>query len=371
MSEAVENLIVSLGERSYPIHFGAQSRVLACDQLACQQPGQALIVTDENVLCAEREKGAKSLLEGGQPHWVLPAGEGIKCFAQAEEICYQLNKQGVSRDGAVFALGGGVIGDLAGFAAAIYNRGIAFYQVPTTLLAMVDSSVGGKTGINLPARGDIRGGKNLVGAFWQPKAVFIETGFLATLPEREFNAGMAEVIKYGMLADAALFEQLEKAPTLTWQSPELAGIIRQCCAIKAAVVRDDEQETAQSGGRALLNLGHTFAHAVENVAGYGEYLHGEAVGLGLVLATRLTQELGLLSSGDVDRVRALVERYQLPAELRNPLPLEQLMQAMLRDKKNRAGRLRMVTMEAIGQAVTREDVSTETIQKLWHEVGAE
>ena len=221
---------------------------------------------------------------------------------------------------------------------------------------MVDSSVGGKTGINLPE------GKNLVGAFWQPKAVFIDAALLGTLPEREFAAGMAEVIKYGMLADQTLFDELERLSGLNAHSPELAEIIRRCCAIKAQVVADDEKETAASGGRALLNLGHTFAHAIENVAGYGEYLHGEAVGIGLNLATQLSVQLEQIDPSNIERVNKVLEAYKLPTVLRSPLPIDALMAAMLKDKKNRSGQLRFVTMDQLGTAVTTDGIPSDTIE---------
>ncbi len=224
---------------------------------------------------------------------------------------------------------------------------------------MVDSSVGGKTGINLPE------GKNLVGAFWQPKAVFIDTALLRTLPTREFAAGMAEVIKYGLLADAALFEQLEETEALDAEAPKLPEVVRRCCQIKAQVVADDEKETARSGGRALLNLGHTFAHAIENVAGYGEYLHGEAVAIGLVLATRLSVEIGQLREETIDRVTRAVEKYQLPVKLVRPLEIEALMTAMQRDKKTRGGKLRFVTMTALGQAVTSDVIDPARVREVW------
>jgi len=257
-----------------------------------------------------------------------------------------------------------VIGDLSGYVAASYLRGIDFYQIPTTLLSMVDSSVGGKTGINLPE------GKNLVGAFWQPKAVYIETRLLETLPSREFAAGMAEVIKYGMLYDLDFFKELEQVNTLTASSPELAAIVRRCCAIKAEIVADDEKETAASGGRALLNLGHTFAHAIENVAGYGQYLHGEAVGIGLNLATQLSIELGQIDASDITRAKNLIERCGLPTVLKTPLPISGLMAAMQRDKKNRGGKLRFVSMQALGQAVTTDGVDAALVEALWKTVGA-
>jgi 3-dehydroquinate synthase len=229
---------------------------------------------------------------------------------------------------------------------------------------MVDSSVGGKTGINLPE------GKNLVGAFWQPQAVYIDTGLLATLPPREFAAGMAEVIKYGMLADAQLFEDLHALDGLDANSPELPTMIRRCCAIKAQVVSDDEKETAASGGRALLNLGHTFAHAIENVAGYGQYLHGEAVSIGLCLATRLSVALGQIDEREIAQVESMVTRFHLPLRLHEPLNTGALLAAMQKDKKNRGGQLRFVSMTDIGTAVTSEDVNPELIEQLWHQAGA-
>ena len=207
---------------------------------------------------------------------------------------------GLARDGAVFAIGGGVIGDLAGFAAASYQRGVDFYQIPTTLLAMVDSSVGGKTGINLAA------GKNLVGSFHQPTAVWADTELLATLPAREFAAGMAEVIKHGLLADADLFGLLEQNAPLAWDHPLLAPVIRRCVEIKASVVAGDERETSAQGGRALLNLGHTFGHAVEAVAGYGTYVHGEAVAIGLVMAARLSAELKHCTEAQAEAIAASI-----------------------------------------------------------------
>src|SRR6185436_13759309 len=206
------------------------------------------------------------------------------------------------------AVGGGVVGDLAGFAAASYLRGVDYYQVPTSLLAMVDSSVGGKTGINLAA------GKNLVGAFHQPRGVFVATDLLATLPTREFAAGCAEIIKVGLLGDAELFARLERAP-LTLVSGDLADVIRRCCALKARVVEADEFETAKDGGRALLNLGHTFGHAIEQVTGYGAYLHGEAVAIGLCAAVRLSQKLGYITAIDVGRVESTVAAHALPTRL--------------------------------------------------------
>jgi 3-dehydroquinate synthase len=269
----------------------------------------------------------------------------------------------LDRTGVLFVLGGGVIGDLGGFAAATYLRGIDYFQVPTTLLAMVDSSVGGKTGVNLKA------GKNLAGAFHQPRGVFIATDFLATLPPREFAAGMAEVIKYGLLGDADLFTQLERSP-LTAASAELPAVIRRCCTIKARMVEADECERAPEDGRALLNLGHTFGHAIEQATGYGRYLHGEAVAIGLAAAARLSRELGPLAAADVARVDAVLTAHALPARMGTPLPVAALMTAMARDKKVRAGLPRFVIMPRLGQAVTRDDVPPAAVEAVWREVGA-
>jgi 3-dehydroquinate synthase len=237
-------------------------------------------------------------------------------------------------------------------------------QVPTTLLAMVDSSVGGKTGINLAA------GKNLAGAFHQPRAVFVDTGFLATLPAREFAAGMAEVIKYGLLGDRELFEDLAGEAVAGAADPRLAKLIRRCCAAKAVVVEADERELARTGGRALLNLGHTFGHALEQVTGYQRYLHGEAVAIGLAAAARLSARLGLLAADGVARVEAAVAAHALPVRIEPALPLAALMDAMQRDKKVRAGRLRFVVLESLGEARTHDEVPREAVEAVWREIGA-
>jgi len=254
--------------------------------------------------------------------------------------------------------------DRAGFCAASFLRGIAFVQVPTTLLAMVDSSVGGKTGVNLAS------GKNLVGAFHQPDAVVADMALLETLPPREFAAGMAEVIKYGLLADKAFFEKLESAGTLAWDSPELPAVVRRCCEIKANVVASDERETAKENGRALLNLGHTFGHAIEKVAGYGEYLHGEGVAIGCVAAAMLSEKLGFATAGTlVARTRALFEANDLPVRLRKPLSVDALVSAGGNDKKVIAGKLRYVLLKKIGEAFTCADVPAEAVKKIWRELG--
>lgn len=294
----------------------------------------------------------------------VPAGESSKTVTVFGQVLEFLATQRLDRGAVVAAVGGGVIGDLVGFAAASFLRGVDFVQVPTTLLAMVDSSVGGKTGINLAA------GKNLAGAFHQPRAVFIDTDFLATLPEREFAAGAAEIVKYGLLGDAALYAELAARPLVEATDPRTATIVRQCCALKAAVVQDDECETKASGGRALLNLGHTFGHAVEQVTGFKRYLHGEGVGLGLAAAARLSERLGLLASGEAVRIEQVVAAHRLPVRLEPALELPALMTAMQRDKKVRAGKLRFVVLAGVGAAQTKNDVPVDLVEAVWREVGA-
>jgi 3-dehydroquinate synthase len=358
-------LTVELAERAYPIHFSDSLSALKNDVATLRAAGRSVrVLSDAKVLEAQPDVLAQAGFKS-EEILSLPSGEKTKSVEFLSQSFSFLAGQSMNRDCALFAFGGGVIGDLTGYVAASYLRGIDFYQIPTTLLSMVDSSVGGKTGINLPE------GKNLVGAFWQPKAVYIEPRLLETLPPREFAAGMAEVIKYGMLYDFEFFKELEQVNTLTPTSPELAAIVRRCCAIKAEIVADDEKETAASGGRALLNLGHTFAHAIENVAGYGQYLHGEAVAIGLNLATQLSVELGQIDAADIERANALIERCALPTTLKAPLPVSDLIAAMQKDKKNRGGKLRFVSMQALGQAVTTDGVEVALVETLWKAVGAE
>jgi 3-dehydroquinate synthase len=358
-----ETLSVNLGERSYAIRFAtdcAQDVRAEVDRLIAE--GRKVVaVTDTNVFRLQRE--AVRAMSAGSPTFAVEPGESAKSLVGYGAVLDFLASQKVDRRGVLLVIGGGVVGDLGGFAAASWLRGIDFIQVPTTLLAMVDSSVGGKTGINIPA------GKNLVGAFHQPRAVFIGTGMLNSLPPREFAAGMAEVIKYGLLGDAELFAMLERAP-LAAASPELGDVIRRCCAAKARIVEGDERETAVSDGRALLNLGHTFGHAIENVAGYGTYLHGEAVAIGLHAAALLSKRLGQLQDDDVARVTAVLRANQLPTRLFSPLDYAALREAMLRDKKVRAGGLRFVIMKQIGAAATASDVPAEFVEASFRAVGA-
>ena len=356
-------LLVELGSRTYPIHFltdAAAAFKQSCAELA--PAGRASVVlTDTGVAAALAGPLAEAF--AGIPQFAIAAGENSKSLETFGRVLDFLAANGVTREGILWVVGGGVTGDLGGFAAASYLRGIDYVQVPTTLLAMVDSSVGGKTGLNLSA------GKNLAGAFHHPRAVFIATDFLKTLPAREFAAGMAEVIKYGLLGDAALFARLERSP-LDARSPDLPAIIRRCCELKAEVVRADEFERAPEGGRALLNLGHTFGHAIEQVTGYGGYLHGEAVAIGLVGAARLSRHLGLIAATEVARIEAVLAAHHLPVRLRLPLAVADLQSATTRDKKNRADGLRFVVLSRIGAAATRPGIPVAVVESVWRELGA-
>ncbi len=358
-----QGLTVELGDRSYPIHFSNDASGTIIGALAefTRSAKEAALLTDEGVARAQAGFIAKTF--GGVPRITVGEGEAAKSLPVFGHVQDFLAGSKVSRQGVLWVLGGGVPGDLGGFAAASYLRGIDYVQVPTTLLAMVDSSVGGKTGLNLAA------GKNLVGAFHHPRAVYIATEFLQTLPAREFAAGMAEVIKYGLLGDADLYARLERQ-VMTAASPELPAVIRRCCEMKAAIVRADERETAAEGGRALLNLGHTFGHAIEQVTGFGVYLHGEAVAIGLAAAARLSRELGYLSAVEVQGIERAVAAHALPVRLRQPLPLAALMASMQHDKKVRAGRLRFVVLKRPGEAATQSDIDPARVETVWRELGA-
>ena len=358
------DLEVDLGERGYRILVGEEllDRVhKAVDVLRAENRNGA-VLTDEGVYSHQREYIEKAFPD--LPLLVLPSGEETKALEHLGRVYDFLSERKVDRTGYLFAFGGGVVGDLGGFAAASYMRGIDYYQVPTTLLAMVDASVGGKTGINL------RRGKNLVGAFYQPKAVFADTDLLRTLSSREFSSGMAEVIKSGLLADVELFTTLESLDRLEPGHKELPRIIHSCCAIKGRIVMDDERENAPSGGRALLNLGHTFGHAIEAVTNYAEYLHGEAVAVGMVLAARLSCRIGLLKEAEVGAISTLIAKYDLPVRLANPLSVGRLLEAMQRDKKVRYGTMRYIVLDKIGSAVSRNDAPSELVRELWMEAGA-
>ncbi|MDG2253817.1 MAG: 3-dehydroquinate synthase [Opitutaceae bacterium] len=360
----ITKITVTTARESYPIYIGRGLEALLASQIKelIQAGSKIAVVTDVTV-----RKALPSFFEsglGGLPVLEVPSGETSKRMVQFERVLDFLAAEGLDRGGVVVAVGGGVIGDLTGYAAASWLRGVHFIQVPTTLLSMVDSSVGGKTGINIAA------GKNLVGAFHQPIAVYEDLNILKTLPSREFAAGMAEVMKYGMLADAELFEMLEATPLLSWKDERLASVVQRNCQTKADVVNADEKELSNSGGRALLNLGHTFGHAIENVAGYGQYLHGEAIAIGFVAAAKLSEHYGYISAIDTDRVISLIESHGLPSSLRSPLMIESLFSAMGKDKKVRAGSLRFVVMDAIGVAATKDDVASDVVDRIWRGLGA-
>ncbi len=358
-----ETLTVHLGDRSYPIHFSADLSAEVRGQVdAFRSAGRKIaVLTDANVQA--RQGPVLRAMFGDSAALALPPGEGTKSLESLGRVLDFLAGQRLDRTGALFVVGGGVMGDLGGFAAATFLRGIDCYQVPTTLLAMVDSSVGGKTGINLTA------GKNLAGAFHQPRGVFVATDLLATLPPREFAAGMAEVIKYGLLGDADLFAQIERT-MWTAGSVDLPAVIRGCCALKARIVEADERELAPEGGRALLNLGHTFGHAVEQATDYRRYLHGEAVAIGLAAAARLSSRLGHLDAPEVSRIETVIGAQTLPVRLAEPLPVGGLMAAMARDKKVRSGRPRLVILRRVGEAATDDTIAPAVVEGVWREVGA-
>jgi 3-dehydroquinate synthase len=313
--------------------------------------GRRVVIVSNPVVAAHHlARLREGLAAGGIASEVVlvPDGEAHKSWPTLQDLVTRLLELKADRGTALVALGGGVVGDLAGFAAAVYQRGIPFVQVPTTLLAQVDSSVGGKTGINHPL------GKNMIGAFHQPSAVLIDTDCLATLPPRELAAGLAEVVKHGAIRDAAFFEWLERsaAALLARDAGALAHAIYESCRIKAEVVAADERET---GDRALLNFGHTFGHAIETATGYGTWLHGEAVGAGMVLAARLSERVLGLPAGDTSRLRAVLAAMKVP--LVPPLlSLPRWVELMQRDKKAIAGRMRFVLLEALGRARIVADV---------------
>jgi len=351
----METLRVELGSRSYPILIGEG---LLGERALFEQHVRArdtLVVSDTVVEPLYLEALQASLEPRRVVATILPEGESHKTLANVARILDVLVANRFGRDCAVVALGGGVVGDMAGFAAATYQRGVDFVQLPTTLLAQVDSSVGGKTGVNHP------GGKNLIGAFHQPVAVVADTRTLATLPARELRAGLAEVIKYGLICDAEFFQWLEAhiEELLAGDAAALARVIRRSCEIKAEIVGRDERER---GDRALLNLGHTFGHALESATGYKEWLHGEAVGAGLVMAAGMSRESGYLTAEDQGRVARLVARAGLPTRVANVKP-DAALEHMRIDKKVQAGRIRLVLLRGIGSAFVTADYDEPSLHR--------
>jgi 3-dehydroquinate synthase len=361
VSGSIRCVHVNLGERSYDIAIGTGTLKQAGPfALARGHISQAIVVTDTNVQTPHADTVASSLADMGVDVEVLvaPAGEESKSVEVADELWRQMLDAGADRKSWVVAVGGGVVGDLAGFVAATFARGLKFLQIPTTLLADVDSSVGGKVGINLPAA------KNMVGAFWQPAGVVIDTDVLATLPDREYRSGLAEVVKYGVILDAEFFEYLERhVDALNQRDAEtLEHVIARSCRLKADVVERDERE--ENGLRAVLNYGHTFAHAIEAVAGYGEFLHGEAVSIGMHCAARLAARMGRIDEAFVERQQKLLAALQLPVTV-PALDVEALMSAMQRDKKVEHGRLRFVLPTRLGHVELVGGVAPADVRLAW------
>jgi 3-dehydroquinate synthase len=343
----VRTLTVDLGDRSYPILIGAgllHSREL----LAQRIPGRDAVLISNTVVAPLYAERLKSSLHGRRViDVILPDGEQHKTLDTASRVFDVLIANRVGRDAMILALGGGVIGDLAGFVAACYQRGVGYAQIPTTLLAHVDSSVGGKTAVNHP------GGKNMIGAFHQPKVVIADTELLGSLPDRELRSGLAEVIKYGLICDASFFAWLESNmdALLARSSEALSTAIYRSCQIKAQMVGRDERE---QGARALLNLGHTFGHAIESATGYVGWLHGEAVGAGLLIAADMSQRMGTLEPSAVARLRALLQRAGLPVDAPR-IGAARAMEFMRVDKKVKAGRVHLVLLQGLGNAVVTGD----------------
>lgn len=344
----MKTLQVSLGERSYPIYIGEQL-LSEPDLFAAHiKSKEVLIVTNEIVAPLYLDKMTSALSAYRLETVILPDGEQYKTLEIMQRIFDGLLQARMSRQVTIIALGGGVIGDMGGFAAACYQRGVPFIQVPTTLLSQVDSSVGGKTAVNHPL------GKNMIGAFYQPQSVFADTSTLNTLDDRQFAAGLAEVIKYGLINDTEFFDWLEaNMAGLVARQPELlAQAIARSCQDKADIVAADERE---HGVRALLNLGHTFGHAIETGCGYGVVLHGEAIAIGMVMAADLSHRLGWLDIATVERIISVLTSAGLPIKVPSEMTAERFMDLMAVDKKVQDGAIRLILLKAIGQAVMSDD----------------
>lgn len=352
----MKTLHVELGDRRYPVHIGPG--LLGRPELLHPHiPGQRVLVVSNTIVAPLYLERARAALAGRRHEAViLPDGERYKTLDTLDEVFTALLTHRFDRHCTLIALGGGVIGDMTGFAAACYQRGVHFIQIPTTLLAQVDSSVGGKTAVNHPL------GKNMIGAFHQPRCVLADTDTLATLPDRELSAGLAEVIKYGLIRDFPFLEWLEANldALLARDAAALTEAIERSCRNKAEIVAADERET---GERALLNLGHTFGHAIETGVGYGEWLHGEAVAVGIVLAADLSARLGWLSGEQVERIRALLARARLPLDPPPELTPDDFTRLMAVDKKVKDGRLRLILLRDLGQGTIAEDVDARRLRE--------
>nr|WP_154324423.1 3-dehydroquinate synthase [Pantoea sp. 201603H] len=352
----MERITVTLGERSYPITIAAGLFNDPASFWPLKAGDQAMLVTNQTLAPLYLNK-LRTLLENSGikvDEVILPDGEQYKTLAVMEQVFTALLEKPHGRDTSLIALGGGVVGDLTGFAAASYQRGVRFIQVPTTLLSQVDSSVGGKTAVNHPL------GKNMIGAFYQPASVVIDLDCLKSLPPRELASGLAEVIKYGIILDADFFDWLEQNldAVMALDGEAMAYCIRRCCELKADVVAADERETGQ---RALLNLGHTYGHAIEAHMGYGNWLHGEAVAAGMVMAARTAERLGQFDAVDTARIIVLLERAGLPVNGPKAMLSSDYLPHMMRDKKVLAGELRLVLPLAIGKAEVRGGVAHDIV----------
>ena len=357
MSDKTKILNVELGDKSYPIYIGIDllsMKSLFVDQI---QGRQVMIVTNKTIAPLYLDK-LTSILDGFNVQSViLPDGEEFKKLETLNKVFDALLEAKFDRTSTLIALGGGVIGDITGFAAASYQRGVGFIQVPTTLLSQVDSSVGGKTGINHEL------GKNMIGAFYQPKAVIIDVNTLDTLSNQEFSAGMAEVIKYGLLGNADFLSMLEAniESIMARKKDLIIEVIFNCCQDKARIVELDEFE---KGKRALLNLGHTFGHGIENAFGYGNYLHGEAVSIGMVMAAKLSKDEGNLSYEEALRVESILSKADLPISINKSVDSETLITAMSLDKKSIDGKIRLVLLKSLGDSYLTDSYSNENFMKV-------
>ncbi len=362
MSTPSRKIPVDLPGRTYEVTVGAG----LIGREDCFAPGilgeDVLIVTNETVGPLYLDRLRQSLGSRRAAVCILPDGERFKTLEGFSAIIDSLVENRMHRDATVIALGGGVVGDMAGFAAACYQRGVAVVQVPTTLLAQVDASVGGKTGVNHP------GGKNLIGAFHQPAQVLADVTTLRTLPDREYRAGLAEVVKYGAGLDPGFFDWQEQntEALLARQEHALIEAVSRCCECKAGIVLEDEKE---AGRRALLNLGHTFGHAFEAATGFDQWLHGEAVAAGIIMAARLSEKLGHLSAGEAERIRALLDRFGLPL---SPPPgsATVFLDLMRMDKKVTSGRMRFVLLRALGESFVADDVSDRDVASVLRQASA-
>ena len=356
---------VDLGEKSYDIVIGYDIGQEIVDFVkGAGYSKKALLVTDTHVGPLYGKKVQQLLTEAGLEATLMqiPAGESSKNLTVANDLFTRAIELGLDRKSPVFALGGGVVGDLAGFVAATYMRGVPFVQLPTSLLAQVDSSVGGKVAVNHEL------GKNLIGAFYQPQAVFMELNYMKTLPQREIYTGLGEIIKYGIIYDAEFFDFLEanREQVLALEPEALVHMIARSCEIKAAVVSEDEKE---AGLRRILNFGHTIAHAIEKETGYVRYNHGEAVATGMVGAAYISRELGLIDETEYNRVRDMIARYNLPLQAAG-VTVEAMYADIFHDKKTVGGKVTWVLMEKIGQVICRNDVPADVVKKAMEAVRA-